>query len=148
MLLLNCQKKEESDSKIRTDASQVIKICVPLFVQGADDQTRKAITHYVLTVNSFDTGRFAYFLRKIIKWNCNRSSLEFCDNITNWMNLQLAKFECTHFIASWENRSRKMCSFILECTASFSDECSQTKSAFYRKPCSASRECICTLEWL
>ena len=49
MLLLNCQKKEESDSKIRTDASQVIKICVPLFVQGADDQTRKAITH-VLTV--------------------------------------------------------------------------------------------------
>ena len=67
MLLLNCQKKEESDSKIRTDASQVIKICVPLFVQGADDQTRKAITHYVLTVNSFDTGRFAYFLRKIIK---------------------------------------------------------------------------------
>jgi len=50
MLLLNCQKKEESDSKIRTDASQVIKICVPLFVQGADDQTRKAITHYVLTV--------------------------------------------------------------------------------------------------
>jgi len=25
MLLLNCQKKEESDSKIRTDASQFIK---------------------------------------------------------------------------------------------------------------------------
>ena len=28
MLLLNCQKKEKSDSKIKTDASQVMKMCL------------------------------------------------------------------------------------------------------------------------